>query len=68
MGTFFHALPSFDVRFGGMAILGTEPQGTAPVVLSIPPATLDQLRAGGRDENLHQPYRVIAPSSRPSNW
>jgi len=45
MGAFFHALSSVDFRFGGKAMLDAQPQGAPPVVLSIPPATLDQLRA-----------------------
>jgi hypothetical protein len=45
MGAFFHALWSVDFRFSGKATLDTQPQGAPPVVLSISPATLDQLRA-----------------------
>ena len=61
MRAFFRALSSVPVRLGGKGMSDTTPQDAPPVVLSIPPATLDELRAW---RLRRKPARAV-PTDRP---
>src|SRR5580704_16493004 len=61
VGAFFHALSSVDFALGGNPMSDAQPQDAPPVVLSIPPATVDQLRAR---RSRRKPATAV-PSDRP---